>query len=90
MQRSRRKYSHGIELRVLQHRSKVVEGVSALVNFRKTLEPVWTAFFGFTLAADRLGGLAWVGCAVIMAGIVVAEPAAGTALRRLVGRPQLS
>ena len=42
-----------------------------------SLEPVWAAFFGVTLAGDRLGGLAWLGCAVIMAGIVVAEPAAG-------------
>jgi drug/metabolite transporter (DMT)-like permease len=52
-----------------------------------SLEPVWTAFFGFTLAGDRLGTLGWVGCAVIMAGIVVAEPAAAGALARLV-RPR--
>jgi drug/metabolite transporter (DMT)-like permease len=52
-----------------------------------SLEPVWTAFFGFTLAGDRLGALGWVGCAVIMAGIVVAEPAAAGALARLVRRP---
>jgi drug/metabolite transporter (DMT)-like permease len=38
-----------------------------------TMEPVWTAFFGFTRAGDRLGTTAWIGCAVIMAGIVVAE-----------------
>ena len=38
-----------------------------------SMEPVWTAFFGFTLAGDRLGATAWLGCAVIMAGIVVAE-----------------
>jgi drug/metabolite transporter (DMT)-like permease len=38
-----------------------------------SMEPVWTAFFGFTLAGDRLGVTAWLGCAVIMAGIVVAE-----------------
>jgi drug/metabolite transporter (DMT)-like permease len=49
-----------------------------------TLEPVWTAFFGFTLAGDRLGSLGWVGCAVIMAGIVIAEPAAAGVLARLV------
>ena len=53
-----------------------------------SLEPVWTAFFGFTLAGDRLGGLAWIGCAVIMAGIVVAEPAAANALMRVVRRPR--
>jgi drug/metabolite transporter (DMT)-like permease len=49
-----------------------------------TLEPVWAAFFGFTLAGDRLGPARWAGCVAIMAGIVVAEPAAGSALRRLV------
>ena len=39
-----------------------------------SLEPVWTAFFGYTLAGDRLGAMGWIGCGVIMAGIVVAEP----------------
>ena len=39
------------------------------------LEPVWTAFFGITLAGDRLGPAGWAGCAVIMGGIVVAERA---------------
>jgi drug/metabolite transporter (DMT)-like permease len=38
-----------------------------------SMEPVWTAFFGFTLAGDRLGTTAWIGCAVIMTGIVAAE-----------------
>jgi drug/metabolite transporter (DMT)-like permease len=47
-----------------------------------TMEPVWTAFFGYTLAGDRLGPLGWGGCAAIMAGIVLAEPAAAGALRR--------
>jgi drug/metabolite transporter (DMT)-like permease len=51
-----------------------------------SLEPVWTAFFGFTLAGDRLSATAWLGCAVIMAGIVLAEPAAAGALARLVRR----
>jgi len=45
-----------------------------------TMEPVWTAFFGFTLAGDRLGALGWGGCAAIMAGIVLAEPAASRVL----------
>ena len=49
------------------------------------LEPVWAAVFGFWLAGDRLGAVAWVGAALIMAGIVVAEPAAARTLRRLVG-----
>jgi drug/metabolite transporter (DMT)-like permease len=51
-----------------------------------TMEPVWTAFFGYTLSGDRLGALGWAGCAAIMAGIVLAEPAAATALARLVRR----
>jgi drug/metabolite transporter (DMT)-like permease len=50
------------------------------------LEPVWTAIFGFTLAGDRLGALGWGGCAAILGGIALAEPAAGQALRRLVPR----
>ena len=53
-----------------------------------SLEPVWTAFFGFTLAGDRLGALGWSGCVVIMAGIVLAEPAAADVLSRLVRRPR--
>ena len=53
-----------------------------------SLEPVWTAFFGFTLAGDRLGAVAWLGCIVIMAGIVVAEPAAADVLVRVVRRPR--
>lgn len=52
-----------------------------------SLEPVWTAFFGYTLAGDRLGAAGWVGCAVIMAGIVAAEPAAAGVLARLVRLP---
>jgi drug/metabolite transporter (DMT)-like permease len=52
-----------------------------------TLEPVWAAIFGYTLAGDRLGALGWGGCAVIMAGIVLAEPAAARTLVRLVRRP---
>jgi drug/metabolite transporter (DMT)-like permease len=51
-----------------------------------TMEPVWTAFFGYTLAGDRLGALGWGGCVAIMAGIVLAEPAAAAALGRLVRR----
>jgi drug/metabolite transporter (DMT)-like permease len=53
-----------------------------------TLEPVWAALFGFTLAGDRLGALGWAGCVVIMAGIVLAEPAAADVLSRLVRRPR--
>jgi drug/metabolite transporter (DMT)-like permease len=50
------------------------------------MEPVWTAFFGYWLAGDRLGGRGWAGAALVMAGIVIAEPAAANALRRLIGR----
>jgi drug/metabolite transporter (DMT)-like permease len=52
-----------------------------------TMEPAWTAIFGYWLAGDRLGALGWAGAALIMAGIVVAEPAAADALRRLL-RPE--
>jgi drug/metabolite transporter (DMT)-like permease len=45
-----------------------------------SMEPVWAAFFGYTLAGDRLGALGWGGCAAIMAGIVLAEPAAAAVL----------
>ncbi|HWN23234.1 MAG TPA: DMT family transporter [Gaiellaceae bacterium] len=48
------------------------------------MEPVWAAIFGFWLAGDRLGAVAWVGATLIMAGIVVAEPAAARTLRKLV------
>jgi drug/metabolite transporter (DMT)-like permease len=51
------------------------------------LEPVWAGIFGFWLAGDRLGAVGWGGCAVIMAGILVAEPEAARTLRRLVGAP---
>jgi drug/metabolite transporter (DMT)-like permease len=40
-----------------------------------SLEPVWAAFFGFTLAGDRLGPAGWAGCAVILSGIIVADRA---------------
>ncbi len=55
-----------------------------------SLEPVWAAFFGFTLAGDRLGATGYLGCVVIMAGIVLAEPAAADVLARLVRRPRLT
>jgi drug/metabolite transporter (DMT)-like permease len=51
-----------------------------------TMEPAWAALFGYTIAGDRLGPVGWVGCAVIMAGIVLAEPAAAAALREALGR----
>jgi drug/metabolite transporter (DMT)-like permease len=50
------------------------------------MEPVFAGIFGFWLAGDRLGAVGWTGCALIMAGIIVAEPEAARTLRRLVGR----
>ena len=47
------------------------------------MEPVFAGIFGFWLAGDRLGALGWAGCALIMSGILVAEPEAGRTLRRL-------
>jgi drug/metabolite transporter (DMT)-like permease len=44
------------------------------------LEPVFAALFGYTLDGDRLGALGWGGCVLIMAGIVLAEPAAASVL----------
>jgi drug/metabolite transporter (DMT)-like permease len=48
------------------------------------LEPVFAGVFGFALAGDRLGALGWAGCAVILAGIALSEPAAAGTLARLV------
>ena len=48
-----------------------------------SLEAVWAGFFGYLLADDRLGLVGWGGCALIFAGILVAEPAAAEVLRRL-------
>src|SRR5205823_1859551 len=45
-----------------------------------TMEPVFAALFGYTLDGDRLGALGWGGCAAIMGGILLAEPAAAGAL----------
>jgi drug/metabolite transporter (DMT)-like permease len=53
-----------------------------------SLETVWAGFFGYLLADDRLGVVGWTGCALILAGIVLAEPAAADTLRKLVRRPQ--
>ncbi len=53
-----------------------------------TLEPVWAAIFGYSLAGDRLTAASWLGCVAIMAGILLAEPAAGASLGRLVRGPR--
>jgi drug/metabolite transporter (DMT)-like permease len=46
------------------------------------LEPVFAGLAGYLLAGDRLGALGWAGGAVILAGIVVSEPAAARAFAR--------
>ena len=48
-----------------------------------SLETVFAGLFGYWLAEDRLGLLGWGGCAVILAGIVIAEPTAARFLRSL-------
>ena len=35
-----------------------------------SLEPVFAGVFGFALAGDRLGVTGWLGCVVILGGIV--------------------
>ena len=55
-----------------------------------TMEPVFAALFGYTLAGDRLGAVGWGGCAAIMAGIVLAEPAAAAVLVSAVARTRRS
>jgi drug/metabolite transporter (DMT)-like permease len=49
-----------------------------------TLEAPFAALFGVLLLSERLGWAGWAGCAVMLAGIVLAEPAAAATLRRLV------
>jgi drug/metabolite transporter (DMT)-like permease len=48
-----------------------------------TLEAPFAAIAGVLLADEVLGVAGWVGCAVMMAGILLAEPSAADALRRL-------
>ena len=49
-----------------------------------TLEAPFAALFGVLLLSERLGWAGWLGCAVMLAGILLAEPAAASVLRRLV------
>jgi drug/metabolite transporter (DMT)-like permease len=51
-----------------------------------TLEAPFAALFGVLLADEVLGWLGWLGCGVMLTGIVLAEPAAAATLRRLVPR----
>jgi drug/metabolite transporter (DMT)-like permease len=48
-----------------------------------TLEAPFAALFGVLLLSEHLGWAGWTGCAVMLAGIVLAEPAAAATLRRL-------
>ena len=49
-----------------------------------TLEAPFAALFGVLLLSERLGWAGWTGCAVMLTGIVLSEPAAAATLRRLV------
>ena len=49
-----------------------------------TLEAPFAALFGVLLLSEQLGWAGWTGCAVMLAGIALAEPAAASTLRRLV------
>ena len=51
-----------------------------------TLEAPFAALFGVLLADEVLGWPGWLGCAVMMCGILVAEPVAANVLRRLAQR----
>ncbi|HUG65696.1 MAG TPA: DMT family transporter [Gaiellaceae bacterium] len=48
-----------------------------------TLEAPFAALAGVLLANEVLGWIGWIGCAVMMAGILIAEPVASATLRRL-------
>jgi drug/metabolite transporter (DMT)-like permease len=52
-----------------------------------TLEAPFAAFFGVLLLSERLGVAGWLGCGIMLAGILLAEPAAASTLRRLARRP---
>ncbi len=55
-----------------------------------TLEAPFAALFGSLLLSERLGFVGFAGCAVMLAGILVAEPAAAATLRHLARRPGLA
>jgi drug/metabolite transporter (DMT)-like permease len=52
------------------------------------LESPFAGLSGYLLDHDRLSLAGWTGCALILAGIVLAEPAAATVLGQLVRRPR--
>jgi drug/metabolite transporter (DMT)-like permease len=49
-----------------------------------TLEAPFAALFGVLLLSETLGWAGWVGCALMLAAMLLAEPAAARVLRRLV------
>jgi drug/metabolite transporter (DMT)-like permease len=49
-----------------------------------TLEAPFAALFGVVLLDEVLGVAGWLGCAVMLVGILLAEPVAAAALRRAV------
>jgi drug/metabolite transporter (DMT)-like permease len=51
-----------------------------------TLEAPFAALFGVLLADEVLGWLGWLGCALMMTGILAAEPSAAATLRKLANR----
>ena len=54
-----------------------------------TVEAPFAALFGVVLAGEALGWAGWLGCAVMMAGILVAEPAAADVLSRFAARQRV-
>jgi drug/metabolite transporter (DMT)-like permease len=52
-----------------------------------TLEAPFAALFGVVLLSEHLGVAGWLGCGIMLGGIVLAEPAAASTLRRLARRP---
>ncbi len=52
-----------------------------------TLEAPFAALFGVWLAGEALGWVGVLGCALMLGGLVLAEPAAASTLRRLARRP---
>jgi drug/metabolite transporter (DMT)-like permease len=51
-----------------------------------TLEAPFAALFGVLLLGESLGLAGWLGCAVMLAGMLLAEPAAAASLRRMASR----
>jgi drug/metabolite transporter (DMT)-like permease len=51
-----------------------------------SLETVFAGLAGYLFAGDRIGAIGLAGCAVIFAGIVLAEPAAAATLKALTGQ----